>query len=101
MTPDFSLRIPQLKVVSHRSARLKRSTFYDAMEKRDHRVFEDVFHAVADKAWMTAGKTEKQFKNPLCLIDAPVISLCLAYVRTNRSRLKSFPLSSFRRACYN
>jgi hypothetical protein len=33
---------------------LKRSTFCDDMEKRDHRVFEDVFHAVADKAQMTA-----------------------------------------------
>jgi hypothetical protein len=57
---------------------LKRSTFCDAMEKRDHQVFEDVFHAVVDKAQMTAGKTKKLFKNPLRIIDASVISLCLA-----------------------
>jgi hypothetical protein len=29
---------------------LRRSTFCDAMEKRDCHVFEDVFHALADKA---------------------------------------------------
>jgi hypothetical protein len=57
---------------------LKRSAFCDAMEKRDHQVCEDVFHAVADKAQMTAGKTKKLFKNPLRIIDASVISLCLA-----------------------
>jgi hypothetical protein len=57
---------------------LKRSTFRDAMEKRDHRVFEDVFHAMVDKARMTAGRTKKLFKNPLRIIDASVVSLCLA-----------------------
>ena len=57
---------------------LKRSTFCDAMEKRDHRVFEDVFHGVVDKAQMISGKTKKLFKNPLRIIDASVISLCLA-----------------------
>jgi hypothetical protein len=57
---------------------LKRSTFCDAMEKRDHHVFEDVFHAVVHKAQMTAGKTKKLFKNPLRIIDASVISVCLA-----------------------
>jgi hypothetical protein len=58
--------------------RLKRSTFCDAMEKRGHQVFEDVFHAVVDKARMIAGRTKKLFKNPLRIIDASVISLCLA-----------------------
>jgi hypothetical protein len=57
---------------------LKRSTFCDAMEKRDRQVFEDVFHAVVDKARMIAGRTKKLFKNPLRIIDASVISLCLA-----------------------
>jgi hypothetical protein len=57
---------------------LKRSTFCDAMERRDHHVFEDVFHAVVDKAQMIAGRTKKLFKNPLRIIDASVISLCLA-----------------------
>jgi hypothetical protein len=59
-------------------SQLKRSTFCDAMEKRDHQVFEDVFHALVDKAQMIAGRTKKLFKNPLRIIDASVISLCLA-----------------------
>jgi hypothetical protein len=57
---------------------VKRSTFCDAMEKRDHQVFEDVFHTVVEKAQMIAGKTKKLFKNPLRIIDASIISLCLA-----------------------
>jgi hypothetical protein len=57
--------------------RLKRSTFCDAMEKRDHHVFEDVFHMVVDKAQGIAGKMKKVFKNPLRIIDASVISVCL------------------------
>jgi hypothetical protein len=56
---------------------LKRSTFCDAMEKRDCHVFEAVFHALADKAQRIAGKVKKQFKNPLRIIDASLISLCL------------------------
>jgi hypothetical protein len=43
------------------------------MEKRDHQVFGDVFHAVVDKAQMMAGRTKKLFKNPLRVIDASVI----------------------------
>jgi hypothetical protein len=31
------------------------------------------FHALADKAQITAGKTKKLFKNPLRIIDASVI----------------------------
>jgi hypothetical protein len=48
------------------------------MEKRDHHVFEDVFHAVVEKAHLIAGKTKKLFKSPLRIIDASIISLCLA-----------------------
>jgi putative transposase len=57
---------------------LKRSTFCDAMEKRDRHVFEDVFHAAVDKAQMIAGKTKKLFEEPLRIIDASIISVCLA-----------------------
>jgi hypothetical protein len=58
--------------------RLRRSTFCDAMERRDCHVFEDVFHTVADKAQGIAGRMKKLFKNPLRIIDASVISVCLA-----------------------
>ncbi|GHV14185.1 hypothetical protein FACS189491_10170 [Spirochaetia bacterium] len=50
----------------------------DAMEKRDSHIFEDVFHAVVSKAQCIAGKVLKQFKNPLRIIDASAISLCLS-----------------------
>jgi hypothetical protein len=56
---------------------VRRSTFCDALQKRDQQVFEDVFHAVAEKAQQIAGKAKKLFKNPLRIIDASVISLCL------------------------
>jgi hypothetical protein len=52
---------------------LKRSTFCDALEKRD----QQVFHAVVDKAQSLAGSAKKLFKNPLRIIDASIISLCL------------------------
>ncbi|MDR1903528.1 MAG: hypothetical protein LBQ88_14785 [Treponema sp.] len=48
------------------------------MEKRRRRVFEDVFYTAVDKAQLLAGRTKKLFKNPLRIIDASVISLCLA-----------------------
>jgi hypothetical protein len=67
---------------------LKRSTFCDAMEKRDRHVFEDVFHAAVDKGQGIAGKMKKLFKNPLRIIDASVISLCL----------KRFDWAAYRRA---
>jgi hypothetical protein len=47
------------------------------MEKRDQHVFEDVFHAVVEKAQMIARKTKKLFNIPLRIIDASVISVCL------------------------
>ena len=57
---------------------LRRSTFCDAMEKRDCQVFEDVFHEVVEKAQGIAGRMKKLFKNPLRIIDASVISVCLS-----------------------
>jgi hypothetical protein len=56
---------------------LKRSTFCDAMERRDCHVFEDVFHGAVDRAQGITGKMKKLFKDPLRIIDASVISLCL------------------------
>ncbi|MDR2303933.1 MAG: hypothetical protein LBE10_05040 [Treponema sp.] len=47
------------------------------MEKRDCRVFEDVFQTVVNEAQGIAGRVKKPFKNPLRIIDASVVSLCL------------------------
>jgi len=56
---------------------IKRSTFCDALEKRRHEVFRDVFYAMVDKAQGMAGKMRKKFKDPLRIIDASVIPVCL------------------------
>ncbi|GHU67110.1 IS4 family transposase [Spirochaetia bacterium] len=57
---------------------MKRSTFCDAMEKRDSNIFKSAFAFVSDKAQQISGKTKKQFKNPLRLIDSSTIPLCLS-----------------------
>ncbi|MDR1948702.1 MAG: DUF4372 domain-containing protein, partial [Spirochaetaceae bacterium] len=75
---EISMRANGSRLYHAGLPQLKRSTFCDAMEKRDYHVFEDVFHAAVDKAQLLAGRTKKLFKNPLRIIDASVISLCLA-----------------------
>jgi hypothetical protein len=57
---------------------IKRSTFCDALEHRRHDIFKSVFHAMVDKAQGVAGKMKKKFKDPLRIIDASIIPLCLA-----------------------
>jgi hypothetical protein len=72
---------------------MKRSTFCDAMEKRNCDIFQSVFHSLSDKAQQIAGKTKKCFKDPLRIIDATIISVCLskfdwAYYRKAKGALK-------------
>jgi len=57
---------------------VKRSTFCDALEKRPHDVFRSAFHALVGKAQGIAGKMKKKFKDPLRIIDATILSLCLS-----------------------
>jgi len=56
---------------------VKRSTLCDALEKRDHRIFEAEFNALAAKARQISGNKGHRFKNPLKIIDASTIELCL------------------------
>ena len=56
---------------------IKRSTFCDALEKRPHEMYKSVFYAMVDRAQGIAGKMKKKFTDPLRIIDATVISLCL------------------------
>ena len=56
---------------------IKRSTFCDALEKRRHEIFKAAFHGLVDKAQAIAGRTKKKFTDPLRIIDASVISVCL------------------------
>ena len=57
---------------------IKRSTFCDALEKRKHEIFKSVFHVLVDKAQDIAGKMKKKFNDPLRIIDATIISICLS-----------------------
>jgi hypothetical protein len=57
---------------------IKRSTFCDAMENRNHQLFQSVFYSVVDKAQAISGRTKKQFENPLRIIDSSTIPLCLS-----------------------
>jgi hypothetical protein len=43
------------------------------VEKRDRRVFEEVFNAVVNKARGIAEKMKKLFNIPLRIIDTPII----------------------------
>jgi len=56
---------------------IKRSTFCDALEKRQHEVFRAAFHGLVDKVQAIAEKTRKEFTDPLRIIDASVIPVCL------------------------
>jgi len=56
---------------------IKRSTFCDALGKRNHEIFKNVFHASVDKAQKISFGMQKKFKSPLRIIDGTIISLCL------------------------
>jgi len=56
---------------------IKQSTICDALEKRDSRIFEDTFNELVAKARQLAGVSGRRYKNPLNIIDASTIELCL------------------------
>jgi len=56
---------------------IKRSTFCDALEKRPQQMFKHVFNAMVDKAQGISGTMKKKFKDPLRIIDASIIPVCL------------------------
>jgi len=85
ITSAFSVREIESSLSAH-AAQLyhtgmkpvSRSTLCDALEKRSPAVFEDTFQALVAKARILSGKAKKRFKNPLKIIDASTIELCLA-----------------------
>ena len=56
---------------------VKRSTFCDALERKRHDIFQSAFHAMTEKAQKIAGTMKKKYKDPLRIIDASIISLCI------------------------
>ena len=68
--------------------RVCRSTLSDANNRRDYRIFEDLFYHLLGRCKQLTPKHKFRFKNPLYSIDASTIDLCLSV----------FPWAKFRRA---
>ena len=66
---------------------IHRSTFSDANNKRDFRIFEDLFYHLLARCKDLTPKHRFKFKNALYTIDATVIDLCLSV----------FPWAKFRK----
>jgi hypothetical protein len=75
---ESSLRVNGNRLYHSGLNQIKRSTFCDALEKKPNGLFENVFTELIDKAQGIAGKRNKKFTNPLRIIDATIISLCLS-----------------------
>jgi hypothetical protein len=55
----------------------KKSTVADALQKRDYRIFEDVFTVLLKKS-QTLFSGKRRFRHPLRIIDASTVDLCLS-----------------------
>jgi hypothetical protein len=93
LTNGFSIREIQhgLEANNHRLyhnglSPIKRSTFADAMAKRDYRIFILLHEQLAETALVLSGRKTRRFKNPLRLIDSTMIE-----VNVNR-----FPWAKYR-----
>jgi len=75
---ETSMRVNRNRLYHSGLKAIKRSTFCDALEKRSYGIFRKVFYDMAEKAQAIGAKTKKKFKDPLRIIDASIISLCLA-----------------------
>lgn len=64
-----------------------RSTFSDANNKRDYRIFEGTFNKLLYQCKDVTPKHKFRFKNPLYSIDATIIDLCMS----------AFPWAKFRK----
>lgn len=85
VTSSFSVREIESSLAANSSklyhcglSPVKRSTLCDALKNRDYRIFENTFASLVDKAKIIAGNNGRRFKNPLKIIDASTIDLCLA-----------------------
>ena len=74
---ETSMRVNKNRLYHSGLKEIKRSTFCDALEKRRHEIFKSVFHAISEKAWGLGRTMKKKFAEPLRIIDASIISLCL------------------------
>jgi len=75
---ETSMRVNGNRLYHAGLKQIKRSTFCDALEIRQHDLFKSLFLKLVEKAQAISGRMKKKFKDPLRIIDATVISLCLA-----------------------
>jgi putative transposase len=90
---ESSLAVNSSKLYHCGLKTIKRSTLCDALAKRDQQIFEKAFNSLAAKARLIAGNNGRRFKNPLKIIDASTIDLCLnrfdwAKFRTTKGAVK-------------
>ena len=57
---------------------IKRSTLSDANQSRSYQIFEDLFYKMLTRCKDLTPKHRFKFKNPLQLIDATIVNLCLS-----------------------
>lgn len=57
---------------------VSRTTLCDALAKRNPAIFQAAFEALVVQARHVAGSTKTRFRNPLRIIDATTIELCIA-----------------------
>ncbi len=69
-------------------ANIRKSTLSDANNRRDYRIFEEMFYHLLSRCKDLTPKHKFRFKNPLYTIDATTIDLCLSV----------FPWAKFRKA---
>jgi len=74
---ETTLKVNKNRLYHSGLKEIKRSTFCDALGKRGHNIFKKVFDSMVEKAQGIAGPMGRKFKDPLRIIDASIISLCL------------------------
>ena len=75
---ETSMRVNKNRLYHSGLKGIRRSTFCDALEKRSHGIFRKAFYDMVEKAQGIGAKAHKKFKDPLRIIDASIISLCLS-----------------------
>ena len=75
---ETSMKVNNSRLYHSGLKAIKRSTFCDALEKRGHEIFQNMFNNMVEKAQNIGSRMNKKFKDPLRIIDASIISLCLA-----------------------
>lgn len=72
------LAVQQSKLYHLGIEKVPRSTLSDANRDRDYHIYEELFYRLLDRCKSITPKHKFKFKNPLQILDATVIDLCLS-----------------------